>query len=123
MAEMLRNRHQALFRGETEEEQLDCIFVIMGTPTEETWPGVSQFPEYPKFEANWKIHAPQQLDKHVPRLDRNGLDLLERMLELRPEKRITASEALEHSWLAEIKRTQDGSLALTSSERAQVSRG
>lgn len=43
-------------------------------------------------------------------LDRDGLDLLERMLELRPEKRITAAGVLEHPWLAEIKRSQDGSL-------------
>lgn len=52
ITEMLRDRHEALFQGETEEEQLGYIFLIMGTPAEETWPGVSQFPDYPGFEAN-----------------------------------------------------------------------
>ncbi len=31
-----------LFPGQTEAEQVDKIFSIMGTPSEATWPGVSK---------------------------------------------------------------------------------
>lgn len=39
-AEMLTN--VALFAGDSEIDQLFKIFRVLGTPTEETWPGVSQ---------------------------------------------------------------------------------
>ena len=32
----------ALFAGDSEIDQLFKIFRVLGTPTEETWPGVSQ---------------------------------------------------------------------------------
>jgi len=39
-AEMITN--VALFAGDSEIDQLFKIFRVLGTPTEETWPGVSQ---------------------------------------------------------------------------------
>ena len=44
MAEMLIGK--PFFFGDCEIGQLFKIFQIMGTPTEETWPGVSKLPEY-----------------------------------------------------------------------------
>ena len=35
-----------LFPGSSISDQLQRIFKVLGTPTEETWPGVSQLPEY-----------------------------------------------------------------------------
>ena len=32
---------EALFQGDSEQDQLYRIFRILGTPTEEVWPGVS----------------------------------------------------------------------------------
>jgi len=51
--EMLYNK--ALFPGESEIDQLFKIFRVMGTPTEKTWPGITNYSEYnnnsfPKFE-------------------------------------------------------------------------
>lgn len=46
----------------------------MGTPTEETWPGVSQLPDYNTTFPNWKEN--NQLKDSVPRLCDQGLDLL-----------------------------------------------
>ncbi|RAH62053.1 negative regulator of the PHO system [Aspergillus piperis CBS 112811] len=93
MAEMYTG--SALFAGTTNAEQLLKIFDIMGTPTELTWPGVSQLPEY---RNDFPPRSPQSLQQIIPSLDPVGVDLLERMLQLRPEARISATEALNHPW-------------------------
>ncbi|OJI86940.1 hypothetical protein ASPTUDRAFT_502870 [Aspergillus tubingensis CBS 134.48] len=93
MAEMYTG--SALFAGTTNAEQLLKIFDIMGTPTEFTWPGVSQLPEY---RNDFPPRSPQSLQQIIPSLDPVGVDLLERMLQLRPEARISATEALNHPW-------------------------
>ena len=50
------------------------IHRILGTPTEKTWPGVSQLPDY---KTNFPRWSGEGLRKAVPQLDNNGLDLLE----------------------------------------------
>ena len=97
-AEMLLNS-QALFPGDCEIDQLFKIFEVLGTPTEETWPGVSQLPDYkpsfPKFRG-------QGLRKVLgPTLSEAGLDLMEKMLTMDPIKRISCKDALEHPYFAE----------------------
>ncbi|URE34583.1 hypothetical protein MUK42_07525 [Musa troglodytarum] len=62
----------ALFPGDSELQQLLYIFRLLGTPTEEVWPGVdrlSNWHEYPKW-------SPKSLSSAVPNLDADGLDLL-----------------------------------------------
>ncbi len=36
----------ALFRGNKESEHLEKIFEKCGTPTEDTWPGISSLPNF-----------------------------------------------------------------------------
>jgi hypothetical protein len=51
----------------------DSIFRVIGTPTEETWPGVSTLPEYKPFS----IYQPTlSLIHFVPKLNNKGKDLL-----------------------------------------------
>lgn len=47
---------------------------ILGTPTEQNWPGVLQLPDYKPNFPKW---SGEGLRKVVPQLDNNGLDLLE----------------------------------------------
>ncbi|KAK0722476.1 kinase-like domain-containing protein [Lasiosphaeria miniovina] len=96
MAEMFTGR--PLFPGTTNEDQIIRIFRIMGTPTERTWPGLTQFPEY---KAGWQMYATQNLATILPQIDPTGIDLLQCMLQLRPELRISAQEALQHPWFDE----------------------
>jgi negative regulator of PHO system len=99
MAEMYTGR--PLFPGTTNEDQLQKIFRLMGTPSESSWPGISQFPEY---KPNFHIYATQDLRLILPQVDPIGLDLLRRMLQLRPEKRISAKDALNHEWFQDLNR-------------------
>ncbi|MCJ1382527.1 negative regulator of the PHO system [Xylographa soralifera] len=97
MAEMYTGR--PLFPGTTNEDELQKIFRLMGTPSERSWPGISQFPEY---KPNFHIYATQDLRLILPQIDQQGLDLLGRMLQLRPEMRISAKDALNHAWFRDL---------------------
>ena len=46
---------------------------ILGTPNEESWPGIKQLPDYKDSFPHWQ---PQDLLEHVVGLDEEGLDLL-----------------------------------------------
>lgn len=71
----------------------------MKTPTEEIWPGVTQLTDYKATFPNWKTN---NLQAQVKTLDTNGLDLLEAMLIYDPAARITARDALIHSYFDDL---------------------
>jgi negative regulator of PHO system len=97
MAEMYTGR--AFFPGTTNEDQLVRIFRVMGTPSERSWPGISQYTE---SRQNLTVYATQDWRVSVPQIDPAGIDLLQRMLQLRPELRISAADALDHPWFNDL---------------------
>lgn len=101
MAEMYTGK--PLFPGTTNEDQLQKIFRLMGTPSERSWPGISAFPEY---KPNTHVYATQDLRLILPQIDAVGLALLVQMLQLRPELRISAQDALRHPWFADLNAQQ-----------------
>jgi serine/threonine protein kinase len=73
---------------------------VLGTPTEEMWPGVTTLPEFnasgfPK----WQAHA---LSAVIKGLDAAGLDLMTQMLQYDPSRRISAKAALNHPYFADV---------------------
>lgn len=113
MAEMYTGR--PLFPGTTNEDQIVRIFRIMGTPTERTWPGITQLPEY---KPTFQMYATQDLRNILPAIDPTGIDLLQRMLQLRPELRISAHDALQHPWFSDLVMHQQQQAAQQAGARA-----
>ena len=46
-AELINNA--PLFPGESDIDQMSCVFRILGTPTPETWHGMDALPDYSKI--------------------------------------------------------------------------
>jgi cyclin-dependent kinase 2 len=91
MAEMISEK--TLFPGDSEIGQLFKIFQICGTPNEEYYPSLTKLPDYKKTFPKWE---PKDLSKLLPDLEEDGLDLLQKMLVMDPDQRISVKEALEH---------------------------
>jgi len=99
-AEMVRR--QALFAGDSELQQLLHIFRLLGTPNEELWPGVSKLRDWHEYP-QW---APQNIARAVPTLESTGVDLLSKMLQYDPSKRIEAKEAMNHPYFNSLDKSQ-----------------
>ncbi|MEQ2161760.1 Cyclin-dependent kinase 17, partial [Goodea atripinnis] len=54
-----------LFPGSTVEDELHLIFRLLGTPTEDSWPGISSIDEFRSYK--FSKYKPQPLINHAPR--------------------------------------------------------
>lgn len=103
-AELLTRK--PLFPGKDETDQLDQIFQVMGSPTDEVWPGWRKHPGASLITEN--MYAPQ-LVNHFRKVaafynapcSNSILSLLTSMLQLDPMKRCTAQKALADKWFQE----------------------
>ena len=82
-----------LFTGDSEIDQIFKIFQMYGTPNEKTWPGISKLPD---FNLCFPQFKPKGIEAYNKNLDALGLDLLAKMLQQDPCKRISAKVALNH---------------------------
>ncbi|CAI7994031.1 Mitogen-activated protein kinase 14 [Geodia barretti] len=107
MAEMLTG--QILFPGSDYSEHIKRIVEFVGTPDDAYMQGItntsardylSSLPSYPKkdFEA---------FERFFVGADPNAVDLLLRLLDMDPDKRPTAAEALDHPYLAKYHDPED----------------
>ncbi|XP_015793683.1 cyclin-dependent kinase 16 [Tetranychus urticae] len=93
-----------MFMGNNVEHQLNLIFKIMGSPSEDTWNSLFQ-----NIKVNSNIELPdsmrikyshhkRSLGERIRRLDADGFDLLFKFLEYEPTSRITADAAMRHRY-------------------------
>ncbi|CAN8097853.1 unnamed protein product [Discula destructiva] len=86
---------KALFPGDSEIDEIFKIFKILGTPTEDLWPGVTSYPDFKSSFPKWSRNMNASLCSN---LDDSGLDLLEAMLVYDPAGRISAKQACNHPY-------------------------
>ncbi|KAK0416842.1 hypothetical protein QR680_012714 [Steinernema hermaphroditum] len=91
----IANSGRPLFPGGNVDDQLKRIFKLLGTPTDETWPSLSQLPDFKPMPL---YHPSMTFGQVVPRLSTSGRDLLQRLLVCNPLHRISAETALRHTY-------------------------
>jgi serine/threonine protein kinase len=84
-----------LLPGDSEIDQIFKIFRLLGTPTEKTWPGISELPDYKRTFPKFKKTGFEEIFTHSSTLE---IDLLEKILVADPDKRLTAEEVLRHPY-------------------------
>lgn len=92
---MLRLPYMA---GETDFEQIEVIFRALGTPTEEDWPHHKTLNDFYDVKP---VYPKQDMRALFTAAPVNGIELLKNCLLFDPKKRITALEALKHSYFHE----------------------
>jgi len=99
-AELLLKR--PILPGKNEFEQIDKIFKMFGTPTEETWPGLTKLHYYQMVQQQVGTKPqPNRFNEHFGMLPQQAQSLLQRLLAMDPSKRISAKDALDHDYFWE----------------------
>lgn len=83
-------------------DQLSTIFGVIGTPSEEDLHAIGSASEY--VASLGKMEG-KPLEKIFPAASPKAIDLLKRMLQFNPDRRITARDALEHDFFQGIRQT------------------
>lgn len=70
-----------LFYGDSEIGQIFKIFKILGTPTDETWQGIGELPDFKMSFPKWRVDNPfENLKKLCLNMDETAADLLFKMV-------------------------------------------
>jgi len=90
----LRNKLE-LFRADSKIDLLFKIFQLKGTPNKERWPDAKRLPNHSDAFPRWR---PLPLFAVLDNLPAPFVNLIERLTELDPKKRISPGEALKHRY-------------------------
>ncbi|KAJ3490135.1 hypothetical protein NLI96_g1642 [Meripilus lineatus] len=95
-----------LFRGRDNQDQLLHIMRIIGTPDDRLLRRITTEAAAPSGDGQQQAGAPKQYPRYpkipfqqvLPKASPQAIDLLERLLQFDPNKRITAADALNHPY-------------------------
>jgi len=86
-----------VFPGLSDIDQLRCVLGVLGTPTEETWPGVKNLPDFAKI--SFPPAAPQPWTTVLPRASPEACSFVANLLSLDPARRDSCDAALQHPFV------------------------
>ncbi|OEU07348.1 Pkinase-domain-containing protein, partial [Fragilariopsis cylindrus CCMP1102] len=103
LAELVLGR--PLFTGKSEMEQLQLIFDMVGTPTKSSWPGIKELKLLRTgdvtIDGDNERKRPKLRERYSQKMNAiapGSINLIEKLLELDPSKRLSASRALNHRY-------------------------
>uniref|UniRef100_A0A3B5MF99 Cyclin-dependent kinase 14 n=1 Tax=Xiphophorus couchianus TaxID=32473 RepID=A0A3B5MF99_9TELE len=84
------------------QDQLERIFLVLGTPSEETWPGVNSLPHF-KTE-RFTVYSAKKLRQAWNKLGYvdHAEELASRFLQCFPKNRLSAQAALNHEYFSNL---------------------
>ena len=82
--------------GSSDIDQLGRIYSALGTPTEESWPGHAQLPDYIEFTRQ----TPPPLRQLFVTAPMEALELLQDLLAFDPSRRLSAKDAMKHPYFS-----------------------
>eukprot|EP00933_Yihiella_yeosuensis_P006835 TRINITY_DN111648_c0_g1_i1.p1 TRINITY_DN111648_c0_g1~~TRINITY_DN111648_c0_g1_i1.p1 ORF type:complete len:407 (+),score=54.32 TRINITY_DN111648_c0_g1_i1:110-1330(+) len=88
-----------LLPGRSEENQMQVICELLGTPNTRIWPGVEKLPHFGRFSLTSSTY--NNLGLKFPEAPDSCLDLLNKQLTFNSPNRATARESLDHRWFTE----------------------
>jgi len=97
-AELMIRRPIFQAMSDSNIEQLQKIFNVIGTPTEENWPNVKLLPQYVEFEKRDPLSLSELIVEKC-RQSQEAYDLLASFLLHDPRKRYTLAEALKSPYM------------------------
>ena len=112
----LANAGRPLFPGSDVDDQIKRVFKLLGTPSEDSWPGMTSLPEYKPFPLYHPSLTFSQVSKNnqyffidsfffakvVPKLSSRGRDMLQRLLICNPAGRMSAADSMEHIYFSDL---------------------
>ncbi|XP_070364258.1 cyclin-dependent kinase 14 isoform X1 [Equus asinus] len=84
------------------QDQLERIFLVLGTPNEDTWPGVHSLPHF-KPE-RFTLYSSKNLRQAWNKLSyvNHAEDLASKLLQCSPKNRLSAQAALSHDYFSDL---------------------
>jgi len=83
----------ATFPGDSEIGTVLKIFKLVGTPTEQSWPGLHELEHYKATFPKWPSNDLQGIYNLRPEMGSEGVELLRSLLPLNPKARLSARRA------------------------------